>query len=201
MKKLRKEAVEVTSISDPRISKRIILPGRFARVYVQEGQGTVFFGGKQIFELDPSNKKYLSLIHHSKRIKDQLRLEKNMVLITCSGTIGRVTLVPEHWEGWTANQHIIRVVPSSDEIAGYLYVFLTSDYGRELITRFTYGAVVHEIDDRHVSQVAVPLLKDKYVQHEINRIALEANEKRTQAYYAEQQAIRITNEEVVHAES
>jgi len=133
MRKLKREAAEVTTVGDPRISKRIILPGRFARVYVQEGQGVPFFGGKQIYELDPANKKYLSLVHHKKRIKEQLTLEHNMILITCSGTIGKVALVPKHWEGWTVNQHIIRVVPASDDIAGYLYVFLASDYGRELI--------------------------------------------------------------------
>src|SRR5699024_11283164 len=49
------------------------------------------------------------------------------------------------WESWTANQHIIRVVPANSEIAGYLNVFLASDYGHQLITRFTYGSVVDEI--------------------------------------------------------
>jgi len=196
---LKKEAAEITTIGDPRISKRIILPGRFARVYVQEGQGVPFFGGKQIFELDPSNKKFLSSAKHGKRIRSDLKLMRNMILVTRSGTIGRIALVPKHWENWIANEHIIRIVPASDDIAGYLYVFLASDYGYELITRFTYGAVVDEIDDKHVAQVAVPLLKDSEVQSEINCLALEANEKRYEAYRAEQEAIRITNEEVIHA--
>lgn len=199
LQRLKREAAEVTTVGDPRISKRIILPGRFARVYVQEGQGVPFFGGKQILELDPSNKKYLSLTKHGSRIRNDLFLSMNMVLITRSGTIGRVSMVPEHWERWVANEHIIRVVPTSDDVAGYFYVFLASDYGYELITRFTYGAVVDEIDDKHVAQVAVPLLKDTKVQAEINRLALEANEKRAEAYYAEQEAIRITNEEVIYA--
>jgi len=200
LRKLEEEAAEVTTVGDPRISKRIILPGRFARVYVQEGQGVPFFGGKQIYELDPSNKKYLSLVHHSERIRRDLKIDTNWILITRSGTIGRTALVPEHWAGWIPNEHIIRIVPAAEEITGYLYVFLASDYGRELITRFTYGAVVDEIDDRHVSEVAVPLLSDTKIQDEINRLALQANEKRAEAYYTEQEAIRITNEEVIHAE-
>lgn len=196
---LKNEAANITTICDSSISKRIILPGRFARVYVEEGQGVPFFGGKQLYELDPTNKKYLSLKHHKKRIRDQLTLEENMVMITCSGTIGKITLVPKHWEGWTANQHIIRVEPASDDIAGYLYIYLMSDYGRELIKRFIYGAVVDEINDRHVADVPVPILKDSSTQTEINRLALEANVKRTEAYNTEQEAIRIMNEEVVHA--
>lgn len=199
LRRLKKEADEITTIGDPRISKRVILPGRFARVYVQEGQGTVFFGGKQLYELDPANKKYLSLAKHGERIRRELVLTENMTLITRSGTVGKVALVPGHWANWVANEHIIRVEPASADIAGYLYVFLATDYGRELITRFTYGAVVDEIDDHQVSQVPIPLLKDATTQAEINRMALEANAKRTEAYRAEQEAIRITNNEVIHA--
>ncbi|MBQ9625231.1 MAG: restriction endonuclease subunit S, partial [Clostridia bacterium] len=65
---MKKYADEVTTIGDERISKDVILPGRFKRVYVEEGYGRVFIGGKQLWELDPTNKKYLSLIHHGDRI-------------------------------------------------------------------------------------------------------------------------------------
>jgi type I restriction enzyme S subunit len=196
---LKKYAEELIVVGDERISKEIILPGRFKRVYVEEGQGRIFFGGKQIFELDPSNKKYLSLSKHSKRIKEQLELQENMVLITCSGTIGRVTLVPKHWNHWTANQHIIRVIPANDEIAGYIFIFLSSDYGYHLIKRYTYGSVVDEIDDHHVSQIPFPLLKNKFIQTKINELALEANKMRYEAYVLEQKAMSIVNDKVIYA--
>jgi len=199
IKHLQEHAAEVTSIGDHRISSEVILPGRFKRVYVEEGFGRVFIGGKQLWELDPSNKKYLSLIHHGDRITKQLELHENMTLITCSGTIGKVALVGKHWENWAANQHIIRVVPANDEIAGYLNVFLSSEYGYQLITHFTYGSVVDEIDDNHVRQIPIPLLKDKSVQDRINALALEANKKRYEAYLLEQQAIEIMNNEVIFA--
>jgi len=197
VKHLQKHSYEVTTIGDSRVSERIILPGRFKRVYVTEGRGRVFFGGKQIHELDPFNKKYLSLVHHGHRIRSQLELSENMTLITSSGTIGKVTLVPRHWERWTANQHIIRIIPANEEIAGYLSVFLATDYGHALITRFTYGSVVDEIDDNHVSQIAFPLLNDPQIQSEINSLAIEANKLRHQAYLCEQEATKVLNEEVL----
>ena len=196
---LRKNAKELLTVGDKRVSKDIILPGRFKRVYVEEGQGRVFFGGKQLYELDPSNKKYLSLAQHGDRIKEQLELHENMTLMTCSGTIGKVTLVPRHWEHWAANQHIIRVVPASDEIAGYLSVFLSSEYGYPLITRFTYGSVVDEINATHVSQIPFPMLADKPTQDKINQLALEANSLRYEAYKLEQEALRSMNDEVIFA--
>lgn len=196
---LQQNAEEVTTVGDPRISKEVILPGRFKRVYVDEGYGRVFIGGKQLYELNPTNKKYLSNVHHGDRISRQLELHENMTLITCSGTIGKVALVGKHWENWTANQHIIRVVPASKDIAGYLNIFLASDYGKVLITRFTYGSVVDEIDDNHVRQIAIPLLKNHTVQKKINDLALEANEKRYQAYLLEQEALQIMDRDVIYA--
>lgn len=198
---LKSNADEVTTISDSRISKEIILPGRFKRVYVEEGFGRVFIGGKQLWELDPTNKKYLSLTRHGDRIEKQLELHENMTLITCSGTIGKVALVGKHWEKWTANQHIIRVVPANEDIAGYLNIFLASDYGYHLITRYTYGAVIDEIDDTHVRQIPIPLLKNHDAQKRINDLALEANEKRYEAYKLEQKALEIMDKEVIYAKN
>ena len=198
-KHLQEHASEVTFIGDSRISREVLLPGRFKRVYVDEGYGHVLFGGKQIHELDPSGKKYLSNSKHNERIVRELLISENTTLITRSGTIGKVALVPKHWENWVASEHIIRVVPANDDIAGYLNVFLSSEYGYRLITHFTYGSVVDEIDDNHVRQIPFPLLKDKAVQNRINALALEANKKRYEAYLLEQQAIEIMNNEVVFA--
>ncbi|MBI5098263.1 MAG: restriction endonuclease subunit S [Nitrospirae bacterium] len=199
MSHLDKSAAEVTIIGDSRISQRIILPGRFKRVYVEEGQGAVFFGGKQLLELDPSNKKYLSLTHHNIRIKEELTVKENTILITRSGTIGKVNIAPKHWANWILNEHIIRVVPADDSIAGYIYCWLASDYGYELIRRFTYGSVVDEIDDNHASRIQIPLLKNKKVQNQINNLVLEANQKRYEAYLLEQKAIKTVNDQVIYS--
>ena len=93
---IAKTAREVLSVGESRISQSVILPSRFKRVYVEEGNGVVFFGGAQIYELDPRNKKYLSSSQHGDIIKKQLTLRENMTLITCSGTIGKVTIVPKN---------------------------------------------------------------------------------------------------------
>ena len=196
---IARTAREVVKVGDSQISKAVILPGRFKRVYVEEDSGVPFIGGKQIFELDPNNKKYLSLTQHGDRIKNELTLRENMILITCSGTIGKVAMVPKHWDGWTANQHILRVVPPNDDIAGYLYAWLSSDYAYPLITRYVHGAVIDEINDWQVSDIAVPLLRDENLQRKINDTVLAANQKRTEAYNLEQKALRVLDEKVIYA--
>ena len=194
IKAISLNAAEVTTLGDPRISSDIILPGRFKRIYVDKEHGVPFFGGKQLLSLNPINVKYLSLAHHGDRIEDQLLLEKNMCAVTCSGTIGKVMIVPEHWEGWTLNQHVMRIKPANESVAGYIYAWLDSPYAKPLIVRNTYGAVVDEIDDNQLSTVAIPLLKNKDIQQQINDLVLEANELRYQAYLKEQEAIDKMNE-------
>ena len=194
---LKAHAAEVTTVADNRISRAVILPGRFKRVYVDEGHGRIFIGGKQIGELDPSNKKYLSNIHHADRISAELELHENMTLITRSGTIGKVTLVPKHWDDWIASEHVIRITPASDDISGYLSLFLASDCGQVLIKRNTYGAVVDEIDDKQVRVLPVPLLRNVAAQSRINSMVLLANEKRFRAYLLEQEALKVLNDKIL----
>ena len=100
-------------------------------------------------------------------------------------------------QDWTASQHVIRIIPASVDVAGYLSVFLASDCGQELIKRNTYGAVVDEIDDKQVREVPVPLLKNSAAQMKINSLALSANEKRFEAYRLEQEALKILEDKVL----
>lgn len=193
---LKAHATEVMTIADSRISRSVILPGRFKRVYVDEGYGVPFFGGRSIGELDPSDKKYLSLTQHDKKIRNELTIRENMILVTCSGTIGDVSLVPKHWDGWAMTHDIIRLVPTED-FAGYVYVWLQSVYAGEIIKSFSYGAVVRHIEKFHLEAVPVPLLKDGAVQSRINSMALLANEKRFRAYLLEQEALKILDKEVL----
>ena len=169
---MKKYAAEVTTVGDGRISKEVLLPPRFARIYVDEGYGSVLLGGKQIYEIDPSGKKYISNSKH-KNILGVLQVHKNTILLTRSGTIGKVVIVPPHWDKWIPSDDIIRVVPISDEIAGYIYIFLQSEYGHAMIDRFTYGSVISHIDDNHVASIPFPLLKNEAVQKRINDLALK----------------------------
>jgi type I restriction enzyme S subunit len=193
---LRDNAAEVTTVGDKRVSKDIILPGRFKRVYVEEGQGREFFSGKNIMELDPYDKRYLSFSQHDKRIREQLTIHHNMILVTCSGTVGKVAFVPKHWENWAMTHDIIRLVPA-DDMAGYAFAWLQTEYARVLIEAAAYGSVVPHIEISHIEQISFPLLKNAATQSEINRLALEANELRYQAYELERDAMGVLENKVL----
>ena len=196
---LNKYAAEVTTISDKRISKDIILAGVFKRTYVEEEYGYPFLGGKEITQLNPKTEKYLSKPIHKKRYEKELKVTENTILVTDRGTIGTTTLVPRHWEGYAVSQNVLKLIPANEQVAGYIYIFLNSEWGNQLVRRQTYGAVVDMIDNNSLSCVEIPLLKNKDIQKKINDLALEANKKRYEAYLLEQEALKIMDEEVIYA--
>ena len=55
------------------------------------------------------------------------------------------------------------------------------------------------IDNNSLSSVEFPLLKNEEIQRQINDLALEANQKRYEAYQLEQQALKIMDNEVIYA--
>ncbi|TAE19376.1 MAG: restriction endonuclease subunit S [Bacteroidetes bacterium] len=182
-------------------TQSITLPTRFKRNYVENKEyGMLLIGGKQITELAPSTEKYISITANSKQLQKELRIKENTILITRSGTIGKTTLAPKYWENWIPSDHIIRINTISNELAGFIYLWLASEYGQALVKRYTYGAVIDEVEPLHLAQVPIPLLKDKDKQKKINDLVLEANQYRTKAFEFEREAINMVNEQVIFVE-
>jgi type I restriction enzyme S subunit len=185
---IKKHAKEISTVGN--LSKDVILAGVFKRTYVDKENGVPFLGGRDMTQLNPKVEKFLSKSFHAVRIKKELEVFENTVLISDRGTIGKVQIVPKHWNGWAVSQNIIKVIANSDDLAGYLYCFLNSDYGQILINREIYGSVVDMIDDNNVSGIHIPILKDSAKQKEINDLILKANKLRYNAHLKEQEALK-----------
>lgn len=195
---LKKYAKEVTTIGDTRISSDVVLPGRFKRVYVNSEYGVKFIGGKEMKQLDPSSEKYISKKAHAKQLEGALGIKEYSILTPARGSLGEVVMPCKHFYNWAISDNMMQIL-SNSKICGYLYIFLNSEYGKILIQRFTYGGVVDAIEPWHIQQVQIPLLKNQDIQNKINDLALEANQKRYEAYMLEQEALKIMNEKVIYA--
>ncbi len=196
---LQKCAEEITTISDSRISKSVVLPSHFKRIYVQQGEGTILIGGKNLYTLDPSDKKYLAPGQYSDKLRNNMLISENMIIISAKGTPGKIVITPKHWSGWFISSNLIKIVPTSKKIAGYLYCFLSSPYGELLLKRQVYGAVVDIFEPVHINSVIFPFCRDTNTQKIINDKVLLANKKRTKAYELEQEALQILNNKVIYA--
>lgn len=135
----------------------VFFPNRFTRVYVDAEEGVPFLQGSHVVHFRPDGLQYLSKEAH-KRIMERLFIKAGWILLTRSGTVGRVTLCPAEWDGWAASEHVFRIVPNEDKCpAGYLCAFLSTRLGQLQLQANIYGAQVDELTVEHIRGILVPI--------------------------------------------
>lgn len=158
---------------------------RSTRNYVDKEHGVPFLSGKNIIQIRPDFK-YVSTTETS-NLSDMI-VEKNQILISRSGTLGRTVYVWNNYENFAASEHLIRVAPNSDLIdEGYLYAFLSSDYGYHQLLRYKHGSVIDEITEDQISQSVIPIPSEKQ-QKEIGDLVRQAYDLRAEAIKLEEEA-------------
>jgi len=173
------------------LTERVFIPNRFKRNYVDAAHGIPFLQGGHLMQFKPDDMKYLSTLTTANM--ESLLIREGWVLITRSGTVGRVALVTSQWDGWAASEHIFRVVPHrpSECTVGYLAAFLGSPIGQLQLSRQVYGAVVDELTEDHIRSIRIPLpmtaAQKRQVQH-IAELTVEAATARAAAVTLAEQA-------------
>jgi type I restriction enzyme S subunit len=176
------------------LSHDVIIGGRSKRNYVESAYGTPFLSGKNIVQARPSDIKHVSNTE-TDNLEDML-LRRGWILVTRSGTIGRMCFVWNNFEKYAASEHCLRVLPNEDLVdGGYLYAFLISDYGYEQIIRFRFGSVIDEISNHQLKQVIVPLPPSQE-QKEIGNLVRLAYEDRADALRLEDKAQELLMREI-----
>lgn len=138
------------------LTSRVFIPPRFKRVYVEPEHGVPFLQGSHVTHFQPANLKFLS--REAIKNLDRWIIHAGWLLVTCSGTIGNVTICPQEWDRWAASQHILRIVPDETKCpSGYLCSFLQSSFGKVQLTAKIYGGVVDEITEEQAASVKVPI--------------------------------------------
>ena len=72
----------------------VFMPPRLKRVYVEEEYGLPFLQGSHAIHFQPAGLKYLS---RQRENIDQFIVRSGWLLVTRSGTVGRVTICPDEW--------------------------------------------------------------------------------------------------------
>lgn len=139
-----------------KITKGIFHAGRESRLWVDSPRyGIPFLGSTDILSADLSTLPFLA----KRRVLNNplFSIGERWTLISRSGTIGRMAYVRPDMASMACSEHVLRVVPDEAVIPpGYLYAFLSSQYGVPLVTSGTYGSVIQSIEPEHVSDLPVP---------------------------------------------
>jgi type I restriction enzyme S subunit len=169
---------------------KIFIPTRFKRPYVKgPNEGVPFLQGSHIPQMKPMDIKY---IWNKKKNLTNAILRRNWILMTRSGTVGRMGIVTKGMDGWAASEHIFRIIIKSNIHPGYLVAFLSSPYGENQIKGKIYGAVVDEIGEQDTSLIEEinVILPPKSIRDTVGNLVFEAYDKRDKANQIEEDTIK-----------
>ncbi len=156
--------IAVKSIGDlVRLPGDVFYPGRHKRNYCPPGPEAVpFLSGTNILQGRGFDVKWQPRAY--KPVQGHL-VEEGWILVTRSGSTGRVLLVGKNLAGFevdrgvAVSEHVIRIVVDENLVdPGYLYAYLSSEsVGRVLLSQGIYASVVQHITPQHVKDIPVPL--------------------------------------------
>jgi type I restriction enzyme S subunit len=189
---------DLKKLGDSKVSKKVFTPPRFKRIYVKnENNGIPLLQGSHI----PLLKYFdIKLIWNKMENLKEYLIKRNWILVTCSGTVGKVFLVSKFCEGWAATNHMTRILPYEKVNAGYLTIFLQSLYGFSQLQTLIYGGVVEELGEAGelLGEILVPIPSDS-TQEKIGNLVIEAYEKKDQANMLENEAVKALEEKLMEA--
>ena len=117
-------------------------------------------------------------------IPDKIKLNKNCILISRSGSLGLVNIVEESIENAILSSHIFKVQLKTDLISPtYLEAYLRSNIGQSEIFRNNNGGVIPEINQEALKSIFIvipPLEKQLEIAEHISAIRKQAQDLKDQ---------------------
>ncbi len=160
------ENFEIHRLGD---SARVFNGPRFKRPYADLGitEGNTirkYFTGTAITQLNTENIKYLDSTKADKQTKkhlDALTIYNGYILVSDSGTLGRVAYALKQHDGHIATNNLIRIVVDDIFLRGFIFQFLKSDIGQSLMLKSAYGTNQEHLEPDVIAEIPIPLPKDK----------------------------------------
>nr|WP_231482955.1 N-6 DNA methylase [Anaerovibrio lipolyticus] len=171
---------EIARLGDLVVAHGIFYPGRHKRNYVEPSENSVpFYSGTQILQVRPFDIKYQPVDYTPAR---KHFVDKDWILITRSGSTGRVVMVTDSMSGSMVTEHVIRVVCDKNIVDPYyVYAYLaTEEIGKILLQKGIYASVVDHITPDFVATIPIPRLAPEK-EKEIADCVREAERKRDEA--------------------
>lgn len=175
---LKNTPFELLPIRD--VVDRVFLGNIFSRTFVTKGNGVPYLSASDTVLQDLDTGRYLAQKQVDKL--HYLMLDKDWILVTCSGTLGKITYTNDTFKDYIATHDLIRVIPSNDKsvLGGVVYAFLSGKYGNTQLTRSKFGGVVKHINADHVESVLIPKFAKDF-QQEVDSLVKESAQLRSDA--------------------
>ncbi len=150
---------------------------RFRRIFLEKSDLGIF-QPSQITEIYPKPDSYISEL--TQVDIEKLRVHKNQILLTCSGTVGNVAYVSKTLDNNIFSHDLIRLTPYKDYDSGYIYAFLRTNIGQLLIKTNNYGSVISHIEPKHLENIEIPNPPD-ILKKEIHNLIVKSYDLRDES--------------------
>ncbi len=184
IQELEKSGFELKCLSD---LASVELRGQFSRIWAKDDEhGVRYLNATDLLSLfalgvPAGGTRFLS--YATSTDIDRLLIREGWLLMTCSGTIGRIFYVPKRLDSWAATHDLIRIIPKESNMVGYLHTWLATPLAQAQILSHTHGGQIDHVTDKQVAGVLVPLLPREQMER-INREVMKAFHDRETAIEA-----------------
>ncbi|QMA44282.1 N-6 DNA methylase [Citrobacter freundii] len=107
----------------------------------------------KILDISKANKKQIAAIR-------DLRVQHGDILITRSGTIGRVSYATKRIAGKILSDDMIRVRITEENLRFYVYAYLQSNFAYQQMLKNEYGTIQQHLEARHIQNIIIPVPDD-----------------------------------------
>jgi type I restriction enzyme, S subunit len=181
------------------IAFNVFEPTRLKRIQLEDSTyGLPFFGTTALMWSDPIPSYY---IPKKGGFSDQYVVNDRTVLIPrsgqLSGIIGQAVLPYGSLIEGAISEHAIRVIASSPIIAGYIFLALSSEYGKRQLKSRAYGKSIPTLDIKMIQQVIIPKVSSEEIER-LGIIACNISKSRSLAIEKEREARNIIEQFIEH---
>lgn len=92
---------------------------------------------------------------------DAIRVRRGDIVISRSGSIGRVALITSKYHNAIVSDDLIRVRTKSESRRKFLFAYLQSRYAQDQMMRNEYGAIQQHLEPHHVRNILIPWPDDE----------------------------------------
>jgi hypothetical protein len=137
---------------------KVWMPGRLKGIQVSCDFGAPFLAATQVYDVRPIPRKWLAL----ERTADSANrfVQQGMILVTCSGSVGRPTLAYAPHENTLISHDLLRIEATDKRNNGWLYAYLHAPQVRAMATGAQYGHIIKHLETSHLEALPIPTVDD-----------------------------------------
>lgn len=139
------------------LTVKIFVGGRGKRNYVEKG--VPFLSSSDMMLFNP--KRNAKKVGVKTKGLEEMKVDKNDILISRSGTVGNTVIVGDDLEDTAISEHAIRLVIDPQKIsAHYVFAYLRTNSGRRSMEASSFGSVIITLNEDLIGNIELPILDE-----------------------------------------